>query len=273
METFENLMSDSLSSIVKDIVSALPGIIGAIIVLIIGWLCIKIVKFVLKKVLKIANIDALSKKVNDAKLFGDDSKVEVDLGKVILGFVKGILLLVFIIVAADVLGLSVISIEIANLLHYLPILLSAVVIFMIGMFAAKIIKKAITSVFDSMGVGGSKVISNIIYYIILIFVLVTSLNQAGIDTTIVTSNFTIVLGAFLLTVAIALGLGSREVVGDLLRTFYSRRIYEVGDKIKFKDIEGTVEAIDNVSMVLKTKKGKTVVPIRKVVESTVEFED
>lgn len=270
MENFKNIILESLGGIVKDIISALPGIIGAIVVLIFGWICIKIVRFILKKVLKLANIDKLSKKINEAKLFGDDSTVEIDVSKIILGFVKGILLLVFIIVAADVMGLTIISQEIANLLHYLPILLSAVVIFMIGMFAAKLIKTAISNVFESMGVGGSKIISNVIYYIILIFVLITSLNQAGIDTVIITSNFTIVLGAFLLAMALALGLGSREIVGDLLRTFYSRRIYEVGDKVKFKKIEGTVESIDNVAMVLKTEKGKVVVPIRKVVENIVE---
>ncbi|WP_291869493.1 mechanosensitive ion channel domain-containing protein [Maribacter sp.] len=272
MENFEKIISDSLGSIFKDIASALPGIIGAIIVLIFGWVCIKVIKLVLKKILKIANINKLSRKINDARLFGDDSTIEVDVSKIILGFVKGILLLVFIIVAADVMGLKIISTEIANLLRYLPILLSAVVIFMIGMFGAKLIKTAISNVFESMGVGGSKIISNVVYYIVLIFVLITSLNQAGIDTTIITSNFTIILGAFLLAMAIALGLGSREVVGDLLRTFYSRRIYEVGDKVKLKNIEGTVESIDNIAMVLKTKKGKVVVPIRKVVENTVEVE-
>jgi len=259
-------------SIFKDIASALPGIIGAIVVLIFGWVCTKIVKFVLKKVLRLAKVDTLSEKINEAKLFGENSSVTVDVSKIILGFVKGIMLLVFIIVAADVMGLKIISTEIANLLRYLPILLSAVVIFMIGMFGAKLIKTAISNVFESMGVGGSKIISSIIYYLILIFVLITALNQAGIDTTIITNNFTIILGAFLFAIALGLGLGSREVVGDLLRTFYSRRIYEVGDKVKFKKIEGTVESIDNITMVVKTSTGKVVVPIRKVVENTVEVE-
>ena len=169
--------------------SALPGVIGAIVVMLFGWICIKIVKFILKKALRLAKIDTLSEKINDAKLFGDDSTVKIDVSKIILGFVKGILLLVFIKVAADVMGLEIISIEIANLLRYLPVLLSAVVIFMVGMFGAKLIKTAISNVFETMGVGGSKIISSIIYYIILIFVLITSLNRAGIDTTIITNNF------------------------------------------------------------------------------------
>ncbi len=271
IEEWKDLIFDTLGSILKDIGSALPGILGAIIVLVIGWLITKIVTFILKKVLKLANVDRLSDKLNEAQLFGD-SDIKIEISKVLVGFVKWVLRLVFIIVAADVMNLKIISSEIANLLRYLPILLSAMVILMIGLYAAKLVKKAITAVMESMGVGGSKIVGNLVFYIIVIFVGITALNQAGIDTVIITSNFTIILGAFLLAIALALGLGSKEVVGDLLRTFYTRKIYEVGDKVKIKKIEGEVESIDHISMVIKTSKGKIVMPIKKVVENTVEID-
>ncbi|WP_027078966.1 mechanosensitive ion channel domain-containing protein [Maribacter antarcticus] len=73
--------------------------------------------------------------------------------------------------------------------------------------------------------------------------------------------------------SLALGLGSKEIVGDLLRIFYTRKTYEVGDSIRLKDIEGRIEAIDHISMVVKTKKGKIVVSIKKVTENTVELDD
>jgi small-conductance mechanosensitive channel len=272
METIGKIATDSLRAIILDIASALPGIIGAIIVLIFAWLIIKITGFILKKLMRLAKVDRLSERINDAQLFGEDSKIKIDIIKVILGFVKGLLWLTFIIVAADVMGLTVISEEIANLLRYLPVLLSALVIFMIGMFAAKLIKKALLGVFDSMGIGGSKIVSNIVYYLILVFVLVTSLNQAGIDTAIVTSNITMIIGALLLAFAIGLGLGSREVVADLLRTFYARKTFAVGDAIKTKKIEGTVESIDGIFVTLKTKSGRLVLPIKEIVENRIEIQ-
>ncbi|MGI9546149.1 MAG: mechanosensitive ion channel family protein [Flavobacteriaceae bacterium] len=272
METIGKIATDSLRTIILDIASALPGIIGAIIVLLLAWLIIKITAYILRKLMRLARADRLSDRVNDAQLFGEDSKIKVDIVKIILGFVKGVLWLTFIIVAADVMGLKVISEEIANLLRYLPVLLSALVIFMIGMFAAKLIRKALIGLFDSMGIGGSKIVSSIVYYIIIIFVLVTSLNQAGIDTAIITSNFTLIIGAFLLAFAIGLGLGSKDVVADLLRTFYARKTFTIGDAIKTKKIEGTVEAIDGIFMTVKTKKGKLVLPIRDVVENKTEVQ-
>lgn len=274
METvgkWKNLIFETLGTILKDIASALPGIFGAFVVLIFGWIAIKIVSFVVKKILKVAKVEALSDKINDAKLFGD-SDIKIDIGSILLRFIKGVLWLVFIIVAADVMNLKIISTEIANLLRYLPVLLTALIIFMIGLYLAKTIKKTVTSVFETMDLGGGKVLGNVLFYLIVIFVSITALNQAGIDTEIITSNFTIILGAFLFAAALALGLGSREVVGDLLRTFYTRKIYEVGDKVKFDKIEGRVEAIDNISVIIKTKSGKVVVPIKKIVDNTVEIE-
>ncbi len=273
METIGKIATDSLRTIILDIASALPGIFGAIIVLLLAWAIIKFTAFVLRKLMRLAKVDRLSDRVNEAKLFGEESKIKVDIIKIILGFVKGVLWLTFIIVAADVMGLEIISEEIANLLRYLPVLLSALVIFMIGMFAAKLIRKALVGVFDSMGIGGSKIVSTIVYYIILIFVLVTSLNQAGVDTAIITSNFTLIIGAFLLAFAIGLGLGSREVVSDLLRTFYARKTFAIGDIIRTKKVMGTVESIDGIFITVRTETGKLVVPIRDIVENKIEIQE
>lgn len=268
---WNSMAFETLSGILKDIASALPNILGAIIVLIIGWIISKIIRAILKKVLRLAKIDKVSEKINEAKLFGD-SKIKFNIEKIVLGFVKWVLLLVFIIVAADIMKMTVISEEIANLLRYLPILLSAMVIFMVGLFAAKFVKKALISIFDSMGFGGSKLVSSIVFYIIVIFVTITSLNQAGIDTTLITNNFTLILGAFLAAFAIAFGLGSRDVVSNLLNTFYARKNYAIGDVITINDTKGSIVAIDNLFVTLKTDSGKLVIPIKEITENRVEID-
>ncbi|MEO9891855.1 mechanosensitive ion channel domain-containing protein [Aurantibacter sp.] len=269
MNDWTKMATDSLMGILRDIAAALPNIFGAIVVLVFGWLFIKITRFILKRVFRIAKLDTVSEKINDAKLFGD-GKFQVDISKILLAFVKWILTMVFIIVAADIMKLTVISQEIANLLRYLPILLSAMVIFMVGLFAAKLIKKALLGVFESMGFSGGKLVSSIVFYIIAIFVTITSLNQAGIDTSLITNNFSLIIGAFLLAFALGFGLGSKDVVTNLLKTFYARKTYVAGDKIKTKDIEGTIEKIDAIFITIKTEKGKVVVPVSDVVDTKVE---
>lgn len=273
METineWKDLTFNSLITMGRDIASALPKIIGALIILFIGWIVTKIILFVLGKILKLAKVDALSEKINDMDLFGKGD-FKFDIAKIILGFVKWVLLLVFLIVAADILSWEIISTEIGNLLRYLPRLFSALALMMIGLYVGNFVKTTVKRLFDSLEFSGSNVVSNMLFYIIVIFISITALNQAGIDTTIITNNITMILGAFLLAFALGLGLGSRDIITDLLRSFYTRRTYAVGDKIVIGEHTGTVEAIENNSLTLVTKSGKYVIPIKDVASAKVEI--
>ncbi|TAI46780.1 mechanosensitive ion channel family protein [Flagellimonas allohymeniacidonis] len=273
METineWKDLTFNSLITMGRDIASALPKIIGALIVLIIGWLVTKIILFVLGKILKLAKMDTLSDKINEMNLFGKGD-FKFDIIKIILGFVKWLLLLVFLIVAADILSWEIISTEIGNLLRYLPRLFSALALMMIGLYVGNFVKTTVKRLFDSLEFSGSNVVSNLLFYIIVIFISITALNQAGIDTTIITNNITMILGAFLLAFALGLGLGSRDVITDMLRSFYTRRTYAVGDKVVIGEYSGTIEAIENNSLTLVTKSGKYVIPIKDVVSEKVEI--
>jgi len=270
MGEWKNMAFETVSNILRDIASALPNILGAIIVLVFGWIISKIIRAILKKVMRVAQVGKISDKINEARLFGD-SKIKINIEKIVLSFVKWVLILVFIIVAADIMKLTVISAEIANLLRYFPVLLSAIIIFMVGLFAAKLVKNALVSIFESMGFSGSKLVSSIVFSIILIFVTITALNQARIDTTIITNNFTLILGAFLAAFALAFGLGSRDIVGSLLQNFYARKTFAVGDTIKVKQVEGTIEAIDNLFVTLKTTDGRLHIPIKEIIDNRVEL--
>ncbi len=265
-----NKTLESLSGWTEKLVPTLQNLLGAIVVLIVGWLITKFVIYLLRKILKFAKVDKLTQKLNELKVFGD-SKIKFSITKVITIFVKWVMMLVFLIIASDIMNWEIVSKEIGNLLRYLPRLFSAIALFMVGIYIAKFVKKAIQGFYDSFDLAGSKIISTLVFYIIAIIITITALNQAGINTRVITNNVTVILGAFLLAIAIGFGLGSREIIADLLRTFYTRKNFEAGDTIKVDDLEGTVESIDNICLTLSTTKGKVVIPIKDIVESRVEI--
>ena len=273
METineWKNVTLDSLSGMGKEIALAFPKILGAIVILFLGWTVIRIILFLLKKILKLAKIDVLNDKVNGMDVTGKGD-LKIDLTKIILGFVRWFMILVFLIVAADILDWHIISKEIGNLLNYLPRFFSALVLLMLGFYIGNFVKNTIKRLFDSLEFGGSNIVSNLFFYVIVIFMSITALNQAGVDTTIITNNITLILGSFLLAFALGVGLGSREIVADLLRSFYTRKTYVVGDKIVIDGDEGTIKVIDNNSLTLETQEGKFVIPIKDVVSQKVQI--
>ncbi|WP_335964654.1 small-conductance mechanosensitive channel [Galbibacter sp. PAP.153] len=266
---------DILHDLFNTIIESLPKILGGIVYIVACWLILKLVLFIAKKSLKFTKIDELlTNESEKSNLFNTSVKIQPT--KIILGFIKWFLILIFIIVGADILGLSIVSNEVGKLVQYLPRIFSAVLIFFVGAYGAMLLKKTIQSTLKAFDLNGSKAISMIVFYLVFIFVTIIALNQAGIDTEIITNNLFLIIGGILAALAIALGLGSREVVLRLLLGYYSRKNFPIGKRIKIEneDIEGTILSVDNICMVIKTNgQKKIVVPIKQIANKKVEILD
>ncbi len=269
---FKDIAMQSLTTMWLEITKVFPNIIGALVVLIIGWLVTKIVVKIIKKVLKLAKANKLDDKLNEIEII-EGKKLNFDTIKVVSKFVKYLMYIVLLVTASDIMGLDIITKQIGDLIAYLPKLFSALVIFVIGLLFANFVKNGLKSLFESMDLSGGKMISQVVFFLLLTFISITALNQAGIDTEIITNNINMIIAAFLLAFAIAFGFGAREVVSKLLKTFYARKTFEVGQKIIFNNDDYTVEEVKSISVVLKNTKGKLIVPIDDLVENQVQLQD
>ncbi|CAH8282050.1 mechanosensitive ion channel-like protein [Mariniflexile fucanivorans] len=269
---WKEIAMESLTKVWFEISSIFPNIIGTIVVLIIGWLFAKLAVRIIKKVLILAKADKLDATINDIEII-EGKKLNFNTIKTVSIFVKWLIYIMLLIMASDILGLEIISNQISDFLSYLPKLFAALIVFIAGLLFANIIKKGLKSLFESMELSGSKIISQIVFFILLIFISITALNLAGIDTEIITNNVTMILGSLLLAFSLAFGIGANKVVGDLLRTFYARKTYEIGQIIEFNNVKGEVVSIDGITITLKTASGKFIIPIKDIVESQVRVQD
>ena len=268
METEFNLFND-FKSIVIDL---LPKIVGVLAYILFCWVLIKIVLFVIKKTLRFSRIDVFIKKISKNE-FLEGLKLNTDLSKIILFFAKWFMIFILIIIGADIFGIERLSLEINKIINFLPLLFSAILIFFAGVYFASFAQRAVKNTLNSFDIGGSKVLSAFTFYIILGITIVVSLNQLNVNTDIITSNLTVILGAILAAVAIAVGLGSRDVIKRLLFGFYTRKNLKLGQTIKINGKVGKIIQIDNISMVLDCEGNKFVYPIEKVVDQVVEIVD
>jgi hypothetical protein len=264
----ENVNFSFAQDLWRSILAFIPKILLGIGFIILAYIAIKVVNFVLKRLLKVTKIDAITTKLNEAKLFGK-SDYDVVPSDIILKFVKYLLILIFVVIASEILGLKMISEGIGSFIAYLPILITALLIFVVGVYFASIIKNSIVSTFKSMELSGSNLVSNISFYVIVVFVSITALNQAGVNTEIITSNLTLILGSVLISFTIAFGFGARDIITRLLFGFYSRRNFEIGQHVKTKKVEGVIQEIDNICITIKTADGIVVLPIKHFVDQKV----
>lgn len=269
---FSDVALKSLTNIWFEITKIFPNIIGAFIVLIIGWIVTKLVVKIIKKVLKVVKANKLDDKLNDIEII-EGKKLNFDTVKVVSNLVKYLMYIIIFVTASDIMGLDIITEQISNLLSYIPQLLSAIVIFVVGLLFANFVKNGLKSLFESMDLSGGKMISQVVFFLMLTFIGVTALNQAGIDTEIITNNINMIIAAFLLAFAIAFGLGARLVVGKLMQTFYARKMFEAGQKITFNGEAYEIDEVKSISVILKNSKGKLIVPINDLMENQVQMQD
>ncbi|NRD21222.1 hypothetical protein HNV08_14280 [Winogradskyella eckloniae] len=272
MNEFSEVAMKSLTNIWFEITKIFPNIIGALIVLIIGWIVTKLIVKIIKKLLKLAKTHKLDEKINEIEII-EGKQLNFNTAKVVSKAIKYIMYIVLLVTASDIMGLEIITKQISDLISYLPKLFSAIVIFIIGLLFANFVKNGLKSLFESMDLSGGKIISQAVFFLLLTFISVTALNQAGIDTEIISNNINMIIAAFLLAFAIAFGLGAREVVGKLLNTFYARKTFEVGQNITFNNETYTIDAVQSISVILKNSKGKLIVPIRDLIENQVQMQD
>lgn len=260
----------SLEGIWDKMLSGLPKVLGFLGFILLAWVLIKILLYVVRKALNKTKIDEWSKKLNETEIFGNTT-INIVLTNVILGVLRWLLILIFVLIGADVFGLAIVSQGISSFIAYLPSLMTALLIFVGGVYIGTIAKKAIQSMFKSLELTGGNLVANIAFYLIVVFISLAALDQAGVDTSVIKSNLTLVIGSVLLSFSIAFGLGSRDIIKRLLFGYYSRKNFEIGQKIKMGDIEGVIISIDNICMIIQTAEKKMVIPIKDVTDAKIEI--
>lgn len=247
---------------------ALPTVLGFIGFIIITWVIIKVFLYVIKKALSKTKIDEWSKKLSKTEIFGN-STINIVLTNVILAVLKWFLIFVFVMVGAEIFGIKVVSEGVKSFFAYLPRLLTAIGIFVVGAYLGTVVKKAVQTMFKSFEISGGNLVGNIAFYLIVVFLSITALDQAGVDTSVIKSNLTLLIGSVLLAFTLAFGLGAKDVVAKLLYGYYSRKNIGIGEKVVIGDVEGVITAIDNICLTVTTANEKVVFPIKDVVDSKI----
>ncbi|MDM1325544.1 hypothetical protein HXZ97_00410 [Myroides odoratimimus] len=262
--------SQMINSVMSSLLQGLIGFVFLVGYILISWLIIKVCSYVLKKLFKVIRLEKIQNLLSEND-FLNKVNIKISVSDILIFFVKVFLIFLMVVGGAELFGLAIVSREIGNLMLYIPKVFVALLIFVGGLYFATWVKKAIVEVLKAVDFSGARMIGNILFYLILVFVFITTLNQMGINTDIITNNISIIVGAILLTVALSLGLGAKDVVTRLLFSFYARKNLELGQLVRIDGLEGYVISIDNIYLCLLVEGKKHYLPIAKVSESHIEI--
>lgn len=236
------------------------------ILFIAGYFLAKFVSKIISKILESESIKNSLSNV-DKQIGLEDYKISIS--SAIVKFFYYFIFLIFLLSATDTLGLTVITKELTLLIEYIPTLITSLIILVLGLFCASIARTVVNNAAKSMGVHVWRVLGGLVYYFILITTVISALAQAGIETTLITANVTVVLGGIILAFAIAYGYAARNILAGILINFYNKNQYKIGQIVEIQGIKGEITELDSFSILLNTGSETVVIPIHKLINENV----
>jgi len=270
MTSYSEIILHSLQSFVHSFMSALPKVFFAIVIVLLGWLFARIIEKAVVKLLQTAQFDKLANRINTTHML-EQANIKLSVSELAGRFIYWLLILVVVITTADILGWNAVTGEISKLLSYLPQLLSAIVFFIAGIYIATFVRDIVSGATRTLGISAGRIISSLVYILLFLLVTLTTLEQAGMDTNILTSNLLLIIGAILLAAAISYGFASRVLLANILASFFSRKNVKIGEMIEIDGQRGRVTDINNISVTIRTgEKEKIIIPAQDFIHKTIK---
>lgn len=248
----------AFSQLWLDIVSWTPRLAIGLVLVVVAVLTAKLVERLLRAGLKRIGIDGALEALG---LEGVGSAVGLTraLSDLIPRFVFYLLLFLFARTAADAMGLEPISSAIGSFMAYLPNVLAATLVLVLGGAGAQFAGRAVTRAAEGTGIEFAGSLGAMAGAILLFVVVVTAISQLKIDTEIVRILTWSSLGVLVLAFGLSFGLGTRGITRSIVAGYYARKTFEMGRTIEIAGESGRLTAITPTQTLLDD--GGTIVAV------------
>ena len=256
----------------SDFISAavvwLPRLAGAVILLLVGWLVARLVRFVLRNLLGRLRLDRLAERAGISKMFAD-AGFDPSVANLVARVVYWIVLLVFVLAATESLGLPGVVDMLGGLVAYLPSVLAAALILLAGSLIANVVGEALSALTSQTGIDSGPLLGQVVRYAILIFAAILAMEQLGIETTLLIATALAIIASTALALALAFGIGSRELARNIMAGFHAKEAFTPGDRLQVGSHTGRLVSVGTVKASLETENGLVSLPNTSLIDEAV----
>ncbi len=200
-----------------------PKLLAVLLILIVGWLIAKFIMTASTKVLKLIKVDMLSDKSGFTDLLAK-GEIKYTLSELIGKVAYWIIMLIVFIAGINAFGLTETAALLDKVVSYLPNVIAAVFILVLGLFLASVLETVIKTAAVNAGLSASKALGKTVKVVVGVFAAIIALEQLNISTSIINTTITVFLASLGLASGLAFGLGCKEIAGKF--------VHELIDKVK-----------------------------------------
>lgn len=215
-DTWGGVLTASFQNLWAGIVSFVPSLVIAILIIIIGWLIGMLVGRVIAQIVRSLKVDEALRKtgVEDALARGG---IMLSVGGFLGGLVKWFIIVVFLVAAFDVLGLTQVNAFLQTVvLQYLPQVIVAVLILLVAAVIADVMQRVVVASAKAADLRSARFLGSVTKWAIWVFAILAALYQLGIAAAFIQTIFTGFIVALALATGLSFGLGGQETAARIL---------------------------------------------------------
>lgn len=216
IEEINRTIFSTSTNIVIDIIQAWPRILMAIGIIVVGWVIMYLVRSLISKISKRKIFITISKKIGLTGVL-ERAEIKSSPNQVIGKLLGGYLFMMFFLAATRILHLEAISDFLSSVIKYIPNLVVALFIVLIGFEFSKTISALVSSALKFVDAGASKILGMVARNIIILFSILAALIQLNIAEELIKILFGGVVATIVIAGGLSLGLGSVDLVKDMIK--------------------------------------------------------
>lgn len=243
--------------LVATVAALVPDLVGALLLLLFGWL----LAFLLRNlILRLGTgLDRLSEGLRMRSGI-EAGRLRWPVSRVVAVTVYWLVIVFFLAVAADVLGLAAIAEVVSRILGFVPtVLLTAAALLLIVVLSGSV-SNLVQRKASAAHIANPAALAALARALVIAMACIIALGQVGVDTTLLVSVFSLVVASFLVGAALAFGLGASGAVRNIIAARQARLDYRPGQRVRVVGHEGEIIELTSTAVVLDTKVGRTTVP-------------
>lgn len=210
-----DVFTQSLRGVWWGVYSFVPVLIIALIIFAIGWVLAALVERLVESVFKALKVDAALKSAGLEDVV-KRAGYNLNSGLFVGSLVKWFVIVVFLMASFNVLGLQQVNEFLGQIVNYLPTVIVAVLILMVGVVVANVMQKIVVASSHAAHVHSAELLGRVTKWSITIFAILTALYNLGVAPALIQTVVMAVFAGGALAVGLAFGLGGKETAQKMI---------------------------------------------------------
>ena len=243
----------SFNNVVSQLIELAPNVVFAILVLVVGYIVARLVAKAVTAVSEKLGFQRAAESggfVKSMHNVGIDRSVPNIIGTIFFW----LLMCVFVFAAFEILGVPGVTGAIEGVTAYVPKLVVASIVVVLGLLLAAFLKGVVATSADRVGLTYANQLANACYWVLAAMTFLAAFDHLKIQFVLLNTIIQIVVAGAALAFGLSFGLGGRDVMSGILAGYYVRQRLQAGDHVTVCGYEGTVRDIGPVATIIETEE-------------------